>query len=209
MSKSKSIIEKTKSLSSIIDKTKGLSSTVIELPHMDDHFADVKQRNNIDVMLRTTQNHHIQLSVMADHKANILIGATLIIQTFIISMANTGTIALEFIILSFFSFCSTWLAVQSVFPSLKKIHTKKEDRNLLFFGHFTEMEINDYYKDMSALLKSDKLVYKAMVKDIYHLCLYLQNRKYKYLRFSYITFLAGLLLAFLVFLFKSFGDVFS
>ena len=192
-------------MSSLIDKSKTQSSTIIELPHMDDNFADVKQRNNIDVMLRTAQNHHIQLSIMADHKANILIGATLIIQTFIISMANTGTLPLEFIFLSFFSFCSTWLAVQSVFPSLTKIQTKKEDKNLLFFGHFTEMEINDYYKEMSGILKSDKLVYKAMVKDIYHLGLYLQNRKYKYLRFSYITFLTGLLLSFLVFLFKSFG----
>ena len=107
-------------MSSLIDKSKTQSSTIIELPHMDDNFADVKQRNNIDVMLRTTQNHHIQLSIMADHKANILIGATLIIQTFIISMANTGTLPMEFIFLSFFSFCSTWLAVQSVFPSLKK-----------------------------------------------------------------------------------------
>lgn len=200
MSKQQSLIDKAKSISSVIDKGKNLSSTIVELPHMDDCFEDVKQRNNIDFLLRTTQTHHMQLSVMADQKANILIGATLIIQTLIISMATHDSLPLELILLSFFSFCSTWFAVQSVFPSLTTIHTKKEDKNLLFFGHFTDMEINEYYQEMAKILKSDKLVYKAMVKDIYHLGLYLKNRKYKYLRFSYITFLAGLFISFVVFI---------
>jgi hypothetical protein len=179
-----------------------MDSTVIELPGADEHFSNVKQRNNVDVLLRITQNHQIQLSIMADQKANILIGATLIVQTLIISMVKQNHFPLELILLSFFSFCSTWLAVMAVFPSLTKIHVSEQDKNMLFFGHYTDMKINQYYEQMAKIMKDDKLVYKAMVKDIYHIGLYLKNRKFKYLRLSYITFLVGLALCFSVFLFK-------
>ena len=101
---------------SLIEKEKKMSSTIIELPNTDEHFHDVEQRNNVDHLLRTTQQHHIQLSIMADQKANILIGATLVVQTLIITMAATSEVPLELIFLSFFSFCSTWLAVLAVFP---------------------------------------------------------------------------------------------
>lgn len=193
----------------IIEKDKKLSSTIIELPNTDEHFANVQQRNNVDHLLRTTQQHHIQLSIMADQKANILIGATLVIQTLIISMSAKGILPLELIFLSFFSFCSTWLAIMAVLPSIKKIQVSEKDRNILFFGHYAEMEINDYYKEMSNILREDKLVYRAMVKDIYHIGLYLRNRKYHYLRLSYITFLSGLLLSFLTFITKMMLESFS
>ena len=189
----------------LIEKTKYQSSTVVELPGSDEVFTKVRQRNSIDLMLRNTQQHNIQLSCMADQKANILIGATLVIQTIIITMSASGNIPIELILMSFFSFCSTWFAVQAVFPALSKIQVKEEDRNLLFFGHYTEMEINDYYDEMSKILKEDKLVYKAVVKDIYHMGLYLKNRKYRYLRLSYILFLTGLFVSFVTFILSQLG----
>ena len=47
-------------------------------------FAAVPERNTGDVLLRTTQQHHVQLSVMADTKANILITVSSIILTLIL-----------------------------------------------------------------------------------------------------------------------------
>jgi hypothetical protein len=44
----------------------------------------VPERNTGDVILRTTQQHHVQLSVMADTKANILITVSSIILTLIL-----------------------------------------------------------------------------------------------------------------------------
>jgi hypothetical protein len=176
------------------------STTIVELPGNEDHFSDIKQRNSIDTFLRTTQQHQVQLSIMADHKANILIGTTLVLQTIIISVASVGELPIELIILSSFSLISTCLAILAVYPALSKIHVNKKDKNLLFFGHFAEMEINEFYEKMSLVLKDDKLVYKSIIKDIYQLGVYLKNRKYKYLRYSYLTFLIGLILCFVIFI---------
>ena len=41
----------------------------------------------------------------------------------------------------------------------------------------------------------DGRVYETMAKDIYSLGYYLAHHKYRYLRFSYLFFLAGFLLA--------------
>ena len=43
----------------------------------ENRFGGVKTRSSVDYMLRTTQQHHVELSKMADQKASILVGASL------------------------------------------------------------------------------------------------------------------------------------
>ena len=49
-------------------------------------FAEIERNGSLDYLLRTTQQHHVRLSIMADQKANIMIAATSILLTF--SFAN-------------------------------------------------------------------------------------------------------------------------
>ena len=72
------------------------------------NFEKVKASNSIDHMLRTTQQHHVQLSFMADQKANIIIAFSSVLLT--ISFANYtfdriwyGFISLGFISLLVFA----------------------------------------------------------------------------------------------------------
>ena len=44
-------------------------------------YAAVPERNTGDALLRTTQQHHVALSTMADTKANIIITVSSIVLT--------------------------------------------------------------------------------------------------------------------------------
>ena len=143
------------------------------------YFDGVEQSTSIDFMLRNTQNHLVQLSIMADQKANILIGATLLVQTILISVSSDGVIRWELLVLSFFSFWSTLFAVLALFPALGKIKTSEYSRNMLFFAHFTGLSQDDYLHQMSTILKNPSEVYSATCKDIYQLDFFLKTQKFK------------------------------
>jgi len=67
--------------------------------------------------------------------------------------------------------------------------------NLLFFGHFSELPRERYLEEMSRTLMPDGSVYATWVADIYSLGTYLGHHKYRYLRLSYLFFLAGFVIA--------------
>ena len=47
-------------------------------------FAAIPERNTGDCLLRTMQQHHVQLSTMADNKANIIITMSSIVLTLVL-----------------------------------------------------------------------------------------------------------------------------
>src|SRR5438128_452762 len=51
-------------------------------------FAAIPERNTGDALLRTTQQHHVALSTMADTKANILITVSSIVLTLVLGKMN-------------------------------------------------------------------------------------------------------------------------
>jgi hypothetical protein len=71
--------------------------------------------------------------------------------------------------------------------------------NPLFFGHFTELSMDQYFKVVEDILENKSKVYETMVRDIYQIGQVLKKKKYKYLKLSYRVFTFGLLLSLLVF----------
>jgi hypothetical protein len=73
-----------------------LSATL--LPYRGRPFGEVimdegsKWPDEVVYALGTTQRHHVQLSVMADNKANMLIGATFVVFTLAIGQSQAGNI---------------------------------------------------------------------------------------------------------------------
>ena len=65
----------------------------------------------------------------------------------------------------------------------------------MFFGHFANLSKDRYLKEMAQVLKDDRSIYEAMCEDIYGIGHYLDAYKYRYLRWSYLCFLVGFLLA--------------
>jgi hypothetical protein len=160
-----------------------------------EHFHGVKSRQNIDVLLRTAQQHHVSLSVMADTKASILITVSSIVMT--IALSRMGEPAIRSALLTLAAAClvSLVLAIVAVLPQFGK---RAGSRNLLFFGHFAEMTEDEYMKAIEGILESDERVYETLVRDLYALGTYLHRKKYRFLRYAYISLLTGFIVAALV-----------
>jgi len=166
-------------------------------------FAAVPERNTGDVILRTTQQHHVQLSVMADTKANILITVSSIILTLILGKMTDPNLRAAMVTLAAFIFTALLLAVITVLPKYRPIRVAEgqplpPNFNLLFFGHFSELPKDRFLLQMAEERKVDGSVYETMARDIYGMGYYLAHFKYRFLRLSYLFFLGGFVFAALV-----------
>ena len=166
-------------------------------------FAAVPERNTGDVLLRTTQQHHVQLSVMADTKANILITVSSIILTLILGKMSDPDLRAAMITLAAFIFTALLLAVIAVLPKYRPLRIAPgaelpSNFNLLFFGHFSELPKDRFLLSIAEQMKADGSVYETMARDVYAIGYYLAHYKYRFLRLSYLFFLGGFLFAALV-----------
>ena len=159
------------------------------------HFQGTRARGAIDNLLRTVQQHHVQLSVMADTKASILITVSSIIATISLSRMNEPKIRPALLTLAIACLFALVLAIWAVLPTFAK---RRGSRNLLFFGHFADMTEDEYMEAIEQIAASDDLVYEAAVRDIYSLGTYLHRKKYRFLRLAYIALIAGFILATIV-----------
>ncbi len=175
--------------------------------------ADVKNtERGVQTMFRTTSHNHLELSAMADSKSHILISVSSIILSvtlsFLISRLNyypqyiipTGILVAACVGAATFAILSTR-------PSISKGRFTEEDirnkrTNLLFFGNFHRMELEDYQWGMNQMIKDKEYLYNTMMMDIYYLGVVLA-KKYKYLRIAYTIFMWGLILAVIAFAFAA------
>jgi hypothetical protein len=166
-------------------------------------YAAVPERNTGDVLLRTMQQHHVQLSVMADTKANILITVSSIILTLILGKMADPNLRAAMITLAGFIFTALLLAVIAVLPKYRPLRVAEgaplpPNFNLLFFGHFSELSKQRFLLSIADELKADGSVYESMARDVYAIGYYLAHFKYRFLRLSYLFFLGGFVFAALV-----------
>jgi Family of unknown function (DUF5706) len=162
-------------------------------------FAQVPERNTSDNILRTAQQHHVQLSAMADTKANIIITVSSIVLTLSLGKLADPALRVAVLILISFTLLALLLAILAVLPKYRPLRLDSEilpgHFNLLFFGHFSEISRERFLAEMARTLVPDGSIYEAQAKDLYSLGLYLARHKYRYLRLSYLFFLAGFVFA--------------
>ncbi|EMR03966.1 Pycsar system effector family protein [Cesiribacter andamanensis] len=177
---------------------------------------DKEPKRGIETMYRATYRNHIELSAIADSKANMMISINTIIMSIIITVVGGSFTLTEraFIenmrftipicILLIGSLVSVIYAIISARPnvtkkdvSLEKVRNKQS--SALFFGNFTNMELPEFIKNMKEIGQSKDLLYDSMSIDIYFLGLVL-TEKYRLLRISYSVFMGGLVLAVVAFI---------
>ena len=176
------------------------------------HFEEVPEdRTAVDNILRVNHGNQMRLGLMADAKANIMITVASIV--FSITIANLDNEVMKWPLLTFAigSFFSLLFAIFAIIPSTdypkkkgsKEIDIKSPLFNPLFFGHFAHLPIDEYKEDYAQTLMTDDKVYDAMAGDIYGQGKVLALGKYKYLKWSYHSFLYGMSAAIIVFSIKS------
>ncbi|SDZ91456.1 Predicted metal-dependent phosphohydrolase, HD superfamily [Arachidicoccus rhizosphaerae] len=158
----------------------------------------------IETMFRVTAGNNQKLSNMADNKAHILISVNSIILSAVISLllrkldAHEELIIPTFILITIslitiiFSILSTRPTIPRGTFTEKDIEEKKT--NLLFFGNFYKMNLEQYTKGMWQVMDDRDFLYGSLIKDVYAQGVVL-GKKYRLLRTAYNVFMYGLILS--------------
>jgi predicted metal-dependent HD superfamily phosphohydrolase len=162
----------------------------------------------VESMFRLTARNQINLSSIADNKSNILISVNAIIMSISMTVLVTRfeevpNIILPTLIFLLFCLITIIFAILSTRPNISSGTFTKEDIeenkvNLLFFGNFYNMTLDDYEWGINQLMKNDENLYGTMIKDQYALGKVLA-KKYKLLRIAYNVFMVGIIISVLAF----------
>jgi predicted metal-dependent HD superfamily phosphohydrolase len=172
---------------------------------------DALPSKGVETMFRITSANNQRLSDMADNKAQLLITVNSIILSLIVSLLlrrledNTYLIIPTFILLLVSLSCIIF-SILATRPSIPKGVFTKEDVdkkrvNLVFFGNFYKMPLDEYHNSMEKVMADRDFLYGTLIKDVYSQGVVL-GRKYKLIRIAYNIFMFGLttsVLAYVVF----------
>ncbi len=170
--------------------------------------ASIKAKNAdraMDNMFRIVLGNHLQLSMMADQKANMIITVCALILTLSLGRLQSEGLYYTVIVMVLTCVASMFFAILATIPKLPprlkgQVDLRGRNFNLLFFGYFSQIDFETFFREIELVVNDRNLVYESLAKDLYDLGLVLSNRKYKYIRISYQIFLVGLLLSLLTFI---------
>lgn len=174
-------------------------------------FNSRKRGRGVETMFRVTLKNHIELSAIADTKANILLSVNAIIISVALSnlvpkldSASNSFLVWPTLIFMVFSVASVVLSVLSTRPNISSVTVTKDmiknkQTNILFFGNFHKMGLKDFEWGIEYLIDNDDVLYNSLTKDLYYLGLVLE-RKYRLLRITYTVFMFGIVISALAFI---------
>ncbi|WP_425076777.1 Pycsar system effector family protein [Psychroserpens sp. S379A] len=192
----------------IVENSKKLKQKKAELQFKKDKL-ELPERG-IETMFRVALRNHITLSDIADTKANILLSVNAIIISLVLSnlvskLDNPSNYYLIWptAIFALFTVVSIVLSVLATRPNVTQGKFTKEDVankkvNLLFFGNFHKMKLDEFEWAMHEMMQDRDYLYTSLTKDLYFLGLVL-NRKYSLLRTTYTVFMIGIVISVIAF----------
>lgn len=162
--------------------------------------GEMKIGRGIETMFRTTMASHLQLSVMADNKANIMISINAIIISFLISsfvnrFNDSPDLILPTILLTCVCLVTIIFSLLSTRPTIRTKSNKDttaaaRQTDLLFFGDFTNLSAQGYREGIRELMADNDTLYNCMTDNIYRQGKVL-SRKYWLLKIAYTVFMIG------------------
>ena len=169
-------------------------------------------KRGIETMFHNIYATHTNLSGMADQKANMMIQLnTLLISALITYLAARSTttgiallqnpiVAVPGALLLATGLGSVVTAILSAQPEITsfRLNTKVKPTanrriNLLFFGNFVKLPLEEFQEGMRDLMRQKDALYMNMTTDIYYLGDVL-SKKYRLLKISYTIFMVGIIL---------------
>ncbi len=206
-----------------IDPAYNLSLNDVEMLNKDDDEktrwkAIAKQSRNelknynlgrgVETMYRTTYNTHNNLSSLADQKANLMLSINTIMVSITVSVLvpqlnNSPRLIFPTIVLLCVCLTSIIFAALSTRPKITHGSVTQEDirekkSNLLFFGNFHNMSLEDFQWGMEEMIRDPDFQYSTMTRDLYFLGKVLA-KKYRYLTYCYNFFMFGMIAAVILF----------
>ena len=178
----------------------------------DDEKDKKKTSRGVETVFRVTSSNNQQLSAQADNKANIMITVNSIIISVLLTVLvsrieEQPNLLLPTIVLLLVNVSTIIFSVLATRPNIptgmfndNDVETKKV--NLLFFGNFYRMNLENYAKGMVAMMDDRDFLYGSLIQDVYNQGLVLA-KKYRLLRISYSIFMYGLIVSVVAFVISS------
>ncbi|UXP33454.1 DUF5706 domain-containing protein [Reichenbachiella agarivorans] len=181
---------------------------------LEEKLAKAKSKESIptrgiETMFRTTSRNHLDLSSIADQKSNIMISVNSIILSIVVTvllrkLEEYPHFMIPTLILTIACLSTIVLSILATRPNVSKGKFTKDDiihkkANLLFFGNFHQMSLEEYEWGMNELMNDSQYLYGSLTKDIYYLGKVL-GKKYRMLRIAYTVFMFGFVIAIISFI---------
>lgn len=165
-------------------------------------------QRGIETMFKVTARNQINLSSIADSKANLMISVNSIIISAIFfifkNIMEVPHFIIPCIILLIVCLVTITYSVMATRPIVTDGKFTEEDVkqkrvNLLFFGNFHNMDLGIYSRALKGMMTDYDELYDSLIKDQYYLGKVL-GKKYRFLRISYTIFMYGLILSVVAFI---------
>jgi hypothetical protein len=157
---------------------------------------------------KTALRNHIDLSSIADNKANMMISVNALIITVALPLmgsriAEDGKMLIPTLVLLAVCITTMVFATLATRPIRMKGRSSMEDiqqkkSNLFFFGNFYQMSFPEYEDGMREVIGNEEILDNAITRDLFFLGKAL-GKKYEYLRLCYSIFMYGLICVVLTF----------
>jgi len=160
-------------------------------------------KRGTETMLRSAYRVQMELTALADNKANMMISINAIIISIIIAavapkLDSNLWMLFPTIVILMGTLASVIFAILAARPRLHSESVRLSDLrhsrgNILFFGNFARMRPQEFLDGMEEIIGDQTLTYETMIRNIYDLGFVL-NRKYALLQSAYSTFMVALVL---------------
>jgi len=168
----------------------------------------VEKSKSAQVMFKTALRNHIDLTNIADNKANIILSINAIMITIALPLLSAYApqnprMIIPAVILMITSILSIIYGALVTRPIKMKGQTdlsklRQGKSNLFFFGNFYNMSLDDYRTGVREVIQDEELLDQAIMTDLYFLGQAL-GKKYELLRKCYTIFMIGMSLTVLTF----------
>jgi hypothetical protein len=163
--------------------------------------APLPGNSSADLMFRLMSGNTVMLSQMADNKAHIMITITAGIIGLSAGRLFDPQFKYAALVLILTCLVTLGFAVYATMPRFrtqKSVDPRDPGFNILFFGDFTRLPYEEFQRELDNIVGEPRRTYDVMARDSYALGKLLANKKYRYLAYSYKSFLSGFILSALV-----------
>ena len=191
-----------------LEKIKDGHKKSLKIKSEREKMTSVSANSGARTLFKTALRNHIDLTAIADQKANIMLSINALIITiglpaFSTYLSGTSYLIIPAVIFLLTSAATMILATLSTRPikmngetDLSKLLTGKT--NLFFFGNFYKLRRDDYQESIKKIVADRNYLDTSFINDLFYLGLSLGD-KYRLLRICYTVFVAGVSLSVLSF----------
>ncbi len=155
----------------------------------------------IETLFKSSYRVQMDLTSLADNKANMMISINGIIMSIILAsvapkLDSNPWLLLPTMLLLVGSMISMVFAILAARPRVSRdpitlSDLKNSKGNILFFGNFANMSSSDFVSGMEELMQDRMLTYDTMIRNIHSLGSVL-NKKFGLLQVAYTSFMVAL-----------------